>query len=68
MNEIKRQGLSDKILKEFPGANIYGNEFIQHTTDGTRSDRRRKGKPEIEGGWERNENSRLGDGRFFKRI
>lgn len=53
MNEIKQQGLSDKILKEFPGANIYGNEYIQHSTGGTRGERRKRGKIDIEGGWER---------------
>jgi len=53
MNEIKRRGLSDKILKEFPGASIYGSEYIQHPTDGTRAERRSRGLPEIEGGWER---------------
>lgn len=53
MNAIKQQGLSNRILKEFPGASIYGSEYIQHDTDGTRSERRRKGKPEIEGGWVR---------------
>ena len=53
MNEIKRRGLADKILKEFPGASIYGNEYIQHHTSGTRAERRRRGLPEIEGGWER---------------
>lgn len=53
MNEIKRQGLSDKILKEFPGANIYGNEYIKHDTDGTRRERRKRGLPEIEQGWNR---------------
>lgn len=51
MNEIKRQGLSGKILKEFPGASIYGDEYIKHDTDGTRSERRRRGLPEIETGW-----------------
>jgi GT2 family glycosyltransferase len=53
MNAIKRQGLSERILKEFPGASIYGNEFIQHPTDGTRAERRSRGLPEIEGGWDR---------------
>jgi len=53
MNEIKRRGLSDRILKEFPGASIYGSEYIQHPTDGTRSERRRRNLPEIEAGWQR---------------
>jgi GT2 family glycosyltransferase len=66
MNEIRRQGLSGKILKEFPGASIYGNEFIKHNTDGTRSERRRRGKPEIEGGWDRNESRRSRSGNLFK--
>jgi GT2 family glycosyltransferase len=53
MNAIKWRGLSDKILKEFPGASIYGSEYIQHPTSGTRSERRKRGLPEIEAGWER---------------
>jgi len=52
MNEIKRQGLSDRILKEFPGSSIYGNEFIKHDTDGTRAERRKRGLPEIELNWD----------------
>lgn len=66
MNEIKRQGLSDKILKEFPGASIYGNEFIKHDTAGTVDDRKRKGKPAIEGKWDYEKNSSSRNGTFFK--
>jgi len=54
MNEIKNRGMADKILKEFPGASIYGSEYIEHPTSGTRSERRKRGLPEIEGGWQRN--------------
>lgn len=68
MNDIKKQGLSDKILKEFPGASIYGSEYIRHDTDGTRGDRRRKGKKEIEGGWDKNGNSSTGSRGFFKGV
>lgn len=53
MNEIHRQGLSNKILKEFPGASIYGDEYVQHLTSGTRTERRKRGLPEIEGAWVR---------------
>jgi hypothetical protein len=53
MNAIKRAGLSERILKEFPGASIYGSEYIQHDTDGTRSERRKRRLPEIEAGWQR---------------
>lgn len=63
MNAIKRAGLSDKIIKEFPGLghsssagwNWTGSpkEWIQHDTRGTRDIRTRSGKPEIEGGWVR---------------
>ena len=53
MNEIKHQGLADKILKEFPGASIYGSEYIEHHTSGTRTERRKRGLPEIEAGWDR---------------
>jgi len=63
MNEISRQGLSDKILKVFPGLGHSSGkgwgwvgeprEFIQHDTAGTRNDRVRKGLHETEGAWER---------------
>lgn len=63
MVEIKRRGLSDKILKEFPGLghsssagwNWTGTpkEFIKHDTRGTRDIRLKSRQSEIEGGWER---------------
>lgn len=53
MNEIRRRGLSNKILKEFSGASIYGSEYIYHPTNGTRGERKSRGLPEIEGGWDR---------------
>jgi len=68
MNAIKREGLSDRILKEFPGASIYGSEYIQHDTSGTRSENRRHGRPEIDGNWQRNENRNPGARPLFKRI
>lgn len=61
MNAIKRAGLSDKIIKEFPGLghsssagwNWTGSpkEWILHDTRGTRNVRTSKHLPEIEGGW-----------------
>jgi hypothetical protein len=61
MTAIKRAGLSDKILKEFPGLghtasagwNWKGEprEWIRHDTRGTRDVRTRRHLPEIEGGW-----------------
>ena len=58
MNEIKRQGLSDRILIEFPGLSIVNQEgepggFIVHQAAGTRNDRRRRGLVDIEGRWDR---------------
>ena len=63
MNEIKRQGLSDKILIEFPGLGHSSSsgwtwtgeprEYIQHDTRGTRDIRKSKRLPEIDPGWER---------------
>jgi hypothetical protein len=61
--DIHKQGLSEKILKPFPGlghtsgkgwswVSVPG-EYIKHDTAGTRKDRVRKGKSEIEGAWER---------------
>jgi hypothetical protein len=61
MVQIAQLGLSDKILKDFPGLghssgegiNWKGEqrEFIKHDPGGTRYDRKAKGKPEIEGVW-----------------
>jgi hypothetical protein len=71
MNAIKRAGLSDKIIKEFPGLghsssagwNWTGTpkEWIKHDTRGTRNVRTSKHLPEIEGGWiYENRNTRPG--------
>ena len=61
MRDIHRRGLSNKILKEFPGLGHSANqgydwkgrsrEYIQHDCRGTRKDRERKGLPTIEGEW-----------------
>ena len=60
--DIHKQGLTGKIIKRFPGlGHTHGKgfvwsavpgEWIKHDTAGTRKDRRRKGKQEIEQGWE----------------
>jgi hypothetical protein len=59
--DIHNKGLTGKIIKEFPGLghssgkgwNWTGEtrEFIKHDTAGTRNDRVRRGKGEIEGNW-----------------
>ena len=77
MNAIKRAGLSDKIIKEFPGLghsssagwNWTGEarEWIRHDTRGTRDVRTKKHLPEIEGGWIY-ESSRSGTGGLFKKL
>jgi hypothetical protein len=61
--DIHNQGLTDKIIKQFPGlGHTHGKgwcwspvpgEWILHSTAGTRKDRVRRGKSEIEGQWER---------------
>jgi hypothetical protein len=64
MNEIKRRGLSEKILKQFPGLGHTGGNgwnwkpvpatWIRHDTAGTQKSRRARGLTEIGGGtWER---------------
>ena len=60
--DIHRRGLSDKILKVFPGLGHTGGrgwcwepvpgEHIKHRTAGTREFRRKMGKPEIEQDWD----------------
>ena len=60
--DIHNQGLSDKILKKFPGLGHTGGkglcwdpvpgEHIKHRTAGTRAYRASVGKQEIEQGWE----------------
>jgi len=56
MLDIHKQGLADKILKEFPGLGHSSaanpREYIRHELHGTRGLRKRKGLPEIEKGWE----------------
>lgn len=61
--DIHRRGLTDKIIKRFPGLGHtsgkgwcwepVSGEWIIHNTAGTRKYRRLHGKPEIEPGWER---------------
>jgi len=62
MLDIHKKGLSNKILKEFPGLGHSSGrgftwkgeprEFIRHDTAGTRTFRKAKGLSEIEGSWE----------------
>lgn len=64
MLDIHKRGLSQKILKQFPGLghssgkgwNWAGipREHIRHNTRGTRDTRTRRRQPEIEGGWDYN--------------
>lgn len=61
--DIHNHGLTDKVIKVFPGlGHTHGQgwcwsavpgEWILHDTAGTRNDRVKRGKPEIEGIWER---------------
>jgi len=61
--DIHNHGLTDKILKRFPGLGhtagkgwcwtAVPGEWVIHNTAGTRRDRASKGKSEIEGIWER---------------
>jgi hypothetical protein len=55
MNDIHRKGLSDKILKEFPGLGhtrdgVY-RKYIRHDVAGTRIKRINNNQIEIEGRW-----------------
>lgn len=58
MKDIHNKGLSNKILKEFPGLghtrNGVSREFIIHDVAGTRRTRKNVGQSEIEGSWELN--------------
>lgn len=58
MNEIHNKGLSDKILKEFPGLGHTRDgvkrEYIQHDVAGTRITRKLNNEIEIEGLWDYN--------------
>jgi hypothetical protein len=75
--DIHNKGLTTKIIKEFPGLghssgkgwNWTGQprEYIEHHTAGTRNDRVRRGKSEIEGVWVY-ENSNIRNGLFIKRV
>ena len=61
--DIYNQGLSDKVIKEFPGLGHSSGkghvwegeerEYIRHDPAGTRNVRKLSGKGEIEGGWVR---------------
>lgn len=61
--DIHLKGLTHKIIKTLPGLGHTGGEgwnwkpvtpeWVIHNTAGTRNDRKRKGKPEIDPGWER---------------
>jgi len=61
--DIHNKGLTNKIIKVFPGlGHTHGKgwvwsavpgEWILHDTAGTRKDRVSRGKPEIEGQWQR---------------
>ena len=61
--DIHKQGLTSKIIKEFPGLGHSSGvgwtwkgeprEYIEHHPGNTRRLRREKGLPEIESGWER---------------
>jgi len=57
MLDIYKKGLSNKILKEFPGLGHSWEgepkEYIHHIPRGTRSIRRLRGLPEIELKWEK---------------
>ena len=62
MLDIHKRGLSEKVIKEFPGLGHSSGkgwvwegkprEFIRHDTAGTRSYRRSRGLEEIEGVWD----------------
>jgi hypothetical protein len=61
--DIHRRGLSDKVIKDFPGLGHSSGkgfvwegkprEFIKHDPAGTRNHRKSKGLEEIEGTWEK---------------
>ena len=76
--DIHRKGLTDKIIKVFPGLghtagkgwcwNPVPGEWIKHDTAGTRKDRSSKGKSEIEGKWEYESNCRPRYGSLNNRV
>jgi hypothetical protein len=61
MRDIYKRGLSNKILKEFPGLGHSASKgfnwegkpkkYIRHNTRGTRNERKRRRQPEIVQGW-----------------
>lgn len=63
MLDIHKRGLSEKVIKEFPGLGHSSGkgwvwegkprEFIRHDPAGTRSYRRSRGLEEIEGDWDK---------------
>lgn len=50
MLDIYKKGLSNRVLKEFPGL----DKYIKHEVAGTRKMRKQNGVSEIEGAWELN--------------
>jgi len=64
MLDIYKRGLSDKVLKSFPGlghsaGKDYGWEgkprkYVRHDVRGTRNERKKRGLQEIEGNWVKN--------------
>jgi hypothetical protein len=76
--DIHNKGLTDKIIKVLPGlGHTHGKgfcwsavpgEWILHDTAGTRKDRVRRGKSEIEGRWDYGENSSVRTGLFNRRV
>lgn len=60
--DVHRRGLTDKVYKRFPGLGHTAGkgwcwepvpgEWIIHNTAGTRKERVKRGKTEIEGGWD----------------
>jgi hypothetical protein len=75
--DIHKKGLSEKIIKVLPGlGHTHGKgwcwsavpgEWVLHDTAGTRKDRVKRGKSEIEGRWTYDD-SDIRTGRFLKRV
>jgi len=76
--DIHLKGLTSKIIKVFPGlGHTHGKgwswepvpgEHIIHDTAGTRKDRVRRGKQEIEGAWDYGQNSSVRTGNFTRKF
>jgi hypothetical protein len=76
--DIHLKGLTNKIIKVFPGLGHtsgkgwswepVSGEYIKHETAGTRKDRVRRGKTEIEGKWDYGQNSNTRAGLFARRF